>query len=167
VLDVACGLNPLTIPWMPLAPKAEYTAVDVAGSMMQFLHEYLLLVPVQGQAYQVDVLNNLVMRTSLALESMIKFPPAGVFDLALVLKTIPCLEQVDKSAGQRILENVRARYMLVSFPGRSLGGRSKGMVENYEAHFMDLIDGKNWLIRRYEFPGELAFRVEKPEFTEK
>jgi 16S rRNA (guanine(1405)-N(7))-methyltransferase len=89
-----------------------------------------------------------------------------VFDLALVLKTIPCLEQVDKTAGQQILENLPARYLLVSFPGRSLGGRAKGMIENYEAHFRNLIKGKDWKLQRFEFQSELAFLIDKTEFTE-
>nr|AIA13166.1 Ribosomal RNA methyltransferase (FmrO) [uncultured bacterium] len=34
VLDLACGLNPLALPWMPLAPDARYYACDVYADMI-------------------------------------------------------------------------------------------------------------------------------------
>jgi 16S rRNA (guanine(1405)-N(7))-methyltransferase len=87
--------------------------------------------------------------------------PACKADLALVLKTIPCLEQIDREAGRRILAGLQTPNILVSFPAKSLGGRSKGMVQNYERHFNQLVAGQNWKITRFEFPGELAFLIQK------
>src|SRR5262245_411564 len=40
VLDVACGLNPLALPWMPLAPDATYVACDIYSDMIAFLNDY-------------------------------------------------------------------------------------------------------------------------------
>jgi 16S rRNA (guanine(1405)-N(7))-methyltransferase len=81
--------------------------------------------------------------------------------LALLLKTIPCLEQLDKTVGARLLEGIQAEHILVSFPAQSLGGRGKGMLENYEAHFLQLVAGKNWAFRKYEFSTELAFLLSR------
>jgi 16S rRNA (guanine(1405)-N(7))-methyltransferase len=58
-------------------------------------------------------------------------PPTQHADLALILKTLPCLEQLDKTAGQWLLEAVNVDYLLLSFPVYSLGGRDKHMLENY------------------------------------
>ncbi len=145
VLDVACGFNPLALPWMPLAAEAAYYACDIYTDMVDFINGFLGLLGVQGQAAACDAIHA---------------PPSRKVDLALVLKTLPCLEQVDKSAG-RLLENLNADHLLVSFPAQSLGGRDKGMVENYETRFMDLIAGKNWAVERFEFESELAFLVKK------
>ncbi len=144
VLDVACGLNPLSIPWMGLADGASYTAMDIYSDMMEFLNGALALLPVKGQALAGDVLTSL---------------PNQAVDLALVLKTIPCLEQLDKSAGERIFDSIRAEVMLVSFPLHSLGGKEVGMADNYEKHFKELASGKRWQIKRFEFENELVFRV--------
>jgi 16S rRNA (guanine(1405)-N(7))-methyltransferase len=57
------------------------------------------------------------------------------------------------------LETIRADHLLVSFPVHSLGGRSKGMVENYEVRFRELVQDKPWSIQRFEFATELAFLV--------
>jgi 16S rRNA (guanine(1405)-N(7))-methyltransferase len=81
--------------------------------------------------------------------------------LAFALKTIPCLEQVDKQIGLRLLQQLDADYILVSYPAHSLGGRSKGMVKNYAAAFQEMVTGQSWSIQRFDFPGELAFLIHK------
>ena len=146
VLDLACGLNPLALPWMPLPPDVTYHACDMYADMVGFLNGVLELMPVNGSAGVCDVLGAI---------------PEEEVDLALILKTIPCLEQVDKTAGARLLENVRAEHLLVSFPVQSLGGRGKGMLENYEARFLEIVGDKPWEVRKFTFQTELAFLVSK------
>jgi len=146
VLDIACGLHPLATPWMPLAEDAQYYAYDIYQDMMAFLNEYLRLMHLQGFAQACDV---------------IQYCPQQKVDVAFILKAIPCLEQVDKSVGLRLLETISANALVVSFPAYSLGGRHKGMVVNYEARFRQLVAGKNWSISRFEFPTELVFLVRK------
>lgn len=146
VLDVACGLNPLSIPWMPLKDGFTYQALDIFSDMSAFLNQFFDHFGIEGKTETADVLQN---------------PLVQPVQLALIMKTIPCLEQLDKQAGIRLIESICAEILLVSFPARSLGGRSKGMLQNYEAHFRDLASGRNWKIDRFEFPGELVFRVRK------
>jgi 16S rRNA (guanine(1405)-N(7))-methyltransferase len=146
VLDVACGLNPLAIPWMPLAPGAAYYAYDIYRDMIGFIDGFMRLVGVNGQAQARD---------------MLQFIPPERVEVAFLLKTIPCLEQVDKSAGLRLLEAVNAGHVLVSFPVRSLGGFDKGMANHYEARLRELLAGQDWPAKRFEFATELAFLVDK------
>ena len=68
---------------------------------------------------------------------------------------------MDKQAGERLLEQLNAKYILVSFPAKSLGGRDKGMRENYEARFNQLVEGKDWAVERFEFETELAYLIRK------
>lgn len=142
VLDVACGLNPLTIPWMGLPAHVHYSVCDIYQDQIHFLNEFFRLANIRGRAEVRDLLVH---------------PPTQRVDLALVLKTIPCLEQMDRSAGARLLDALDARCLLISFPVRSLGGRAKGMASTYEAHFHALVDRRGWAIKRFEFDGELAF----------
>jgi len=144
VLDVACGLNPLAIPWMPLAEDASYYAYDIYYDMVQFLNAFLAWMPVRGRAGARDVTASC---------------PTERVDLALLLKAIPCLDQVDPAAGARLLETLDARYLVVSFPVHSLHGREKGMVVNYESRFRQLVAGWDWRVERFEFATELAFLV--------
>ncbi len=152
IVDVASGLNPLALPWMSLAPGTTYTAYDIYADMIDFLNGFFDLLkqqeplPVQGQAQVRDMLTSC---------------PTQQADVAFILKTIPCLEQVDKAAGSHLLRALNARHLVVSFPIHSLGGRHKGMLTNYEAHFRELVAGENWEIQKIEFPGELVFLVKK------
>jgi 16S rRNA (guanine(1405)-N(7))-methyltransferase len=144
VLDLACGLHPLSIPWMPLATDAEYYAYDVYEDMTDFLNEFLALARCRGRAEVVDVTR---------LRSTPKV------DVAFILKSLPCLEQLDSGAALRLLDTVQADHLLISFPVHSLGGKSKEMADHYEARFRELVAGRNWLVARFEFATELAFRV--------
>lgn len=146
VIDVACGLNPLTLPWMPLADGARYYAYDIYEDMIAFLNGFFALVGIEGRAEARD---------------MTQYIPPERVDLALVLKTLPCLEQIDKFTGLRLLEGLNADYVLVTFPVRSLGGFDKNMRANYESHFRDLLAGQHWTYERFEFATELAFLVDK------
>lgn len=148
VLDVACGLNPLTIPWMPLAEGAPYYAYDIYTDMIAFLNGIFAYLGVPGQAAARDVT---------------QFVPPEPVHLALVLKTLPCLEQIDKFAGLRLLEGLKAEFVLVTFPVRSLGGYDKNMRANYEAHLQDLMKGRRWTAQRFEFATELAFLIDRRE----
>ena len=148
VLDLACGFNPLALPWMQLTgEEVAYYAYDIYHSMMDFLQEWLALMQVQGSAQVCDV-----VQTS---------PPQQA-DVAFLLKAIPCLEQLDKTAGHRLLREIHAQNLVVSFPIHSLGGRSRGMLEHYEAHFRELIAGvQHWEMKRLIFDSELVFVVKK------
>jgi 16S rRNA (guanine(1405)-N(7))-methyltransferase len=146
VLDVACGLNPLAISWMPLGEGVQYWAYDIFTDMVAFINGFFALAGVQGKAEARDVTHA---------------PPQQRADLALILKSLPCIEQLDRSASPRLLETLNVGYLLVSFPTHSLGGRDKAMVRNYERRMWELVDGKPWDVRRFEFETELAFVVEK------
>ena len=146
VLDVACGFNPLALPWMSLAPDATYTALDLSHDLAGFLNGFFGIMGIQGEARAADVLSD---------------SPEEEADLALLLKALPPFEQLRKGSSLPLLRAISAPYLLVSFPGASLGGREKGMREQYETGFRALIRDEGWPVERFEFPTELCFRVKK------
>lgn len=146
ILDVACGLNPLAIPWMPLASDATYTACDIFIDLVDFLKQFLATLNLPGSAQECDIISAC---------------PSQPVQAALVLKTLPCLEQQEKGASLRLLEQLNAEYILVSYPTLSLGGREKGMLKTYEAQFEQIRAAKKWAFQRFEFSTELAFLIHK------
>ena len=144
VMDIACGLNPLAAPWLPLAEPFQYIAYDIYADMIAFIVDYLKLAKIDGSATVRDVISH---------------PPTEPADLILILKTLPVLEQAEKGAASRLLDALNGRYLLVTFPAQSLGGRGKGMVQTYESQFRAWADGRDWQIERFEFSTELAFLV--------
>lgn len=148
VLDVACGLNPLAASWMHLAPNATYLAVDVFTDMMDFLRDALPLLGVGITALADDVVQSI---------------PDHDVDVAYVLKTIPCLEQTDKQIGPALLRRIRARFIVVSFPVKSLGGREKGMAQHYDSHFRTMMDGVGDIVAHQQFSTEVIYIVTIPK----
>lgn len=144
VLDLACGLNALAWPWMPFGHETRYIGYDIYGDMMRFVGEFLALLGVKGET---------------AVRDISGYPPTQPVDLALLLKLLPVLAQLEESAVPRLLDTLRARYLLISFPVASLGGRQKGMATNYENQFNGWAAGRNWQVQRFTFATELAFLV--------
>ncbi len=144
IVDLACGLNPLAAPWMPLAPGARYIAIDIYQDMVDFLNQYFSLMGINGYAQAIDLFQSI---------------PPDHFQVALLLKTLPCLEQVDKTIGQRLLESIQADFILVSYPVASLGGRAKGMRAFYADRFQELARNQGWAIERIDFSSEVVFVV--------
>jgi 16S rRNA (guanine(1405)-N(7))-methyltransferase len=146
VLDLACGLNPLAIPWMPLTSDATYTAGDIYLDLVEFLNTFFQSIKMLGVARPLD----------LAVEI-----PQQPVHLALLLKTLPCMEQQVKDYGIRLLDTIQAEHLLVSFPIQSLGGRSKGMIAHYDEYLRQITVGRNWRIKRFDFSCELAYLISK------
>ena len=146
IMDVACGFHPLSIPWMHISEKVKYYAYDVYKDMASFLNEFMVIANVRGYAEVRDVTQH---------------APEINADLAFILNTIPCLEQIEKSAGLKILESINANFLAVSFPAKTLGGREKNMLKHYDARFNELTRKKDWAIQRLEFRSELVFLIKK------
>ncbi len=148
ILDAACGLNPLTAAWMPLAPGARYYACDIFLDLLDFLNGYFRLAGLDGEAFPCDLISGV---------------PEKNVDVVLLMKALPCLEQADRHASAAILESMPARHALVSFPAQSLGGRARGMEDYYPAHFAALLEGRGWVSRRFDFETEIVFRLDRPD----
>ncbi len=144
VMDVACGFNPLAWPWMSFGSDVEYWAYDIYVDMVGFIQSFMDIAGIKGKAEMRDVLSN---------------PPTRTVDLALILKSLPCLEQVDKTAVSSVLDSLHAKYMIISYPVHSLGGRQKGMAQNYKEQFYSRTTGRAWQITEFEFSSELVFVV--------
>ena len=153
ICDLACGLNPFSIPWMPLEPGFRYEAFDLFSDMSDLLNCFFEKREIYGSASQANLLYGM---------------PGGPYDLAFLFKVIPCLEQIDKFGGRRMLKQLSysARYAAVSFPGASLSGKEKGMPRNYEVHFMNIVEQDDWEIRKIKFPSELVFVLKSKVFYE-
>jgi 16S rRNA (guanine(1405)-N(7))-methyltransferase len=144
LLDVGCGLNPLGAPWMTLEPGAEYIAVDVDADVVAFAAACLEVMGYRPRAIVADVISS---------------PPEQEADVALALKMLPCLERQETGAGARLLRAVRARLIAVSFPVRSLGGREKGMREQYSRLFDEMARAERWDVETVPLAQELLFLV--------
>lgn len=108
VADLACGLNPLAIPWMRLAPDPSYWACEIDTELVAALSRLDEIMPVR-----------LTVRTC----DLVVSPPVLQIDVALLLKTVTTIEQQDPAAPSRVLGALDCRHAILSLPRRSLSGR--------------------------------------------
>ena len=146
ILDLACGLNPLALPWMPLADDCVYHACDIYEDMLDFIRRFFDYFSLKGMVFPCDLIAHI---------------PQKQVQVAFILKSIPCLEQMDKTIGLRLLDAVKAEHILISFPVRSLGGKQKGMLDFYAQHFSEMIANTPWKVKEFSFSTELAYLVSK------
>jgi 16S rRNA (guanine(1405)-N(7))-methyltransferase len=149
LLDPACGLNPLSLPWMGLEAGATYYAYDIDRERVEFLNRYFVLssmTGVQGRAFFQDILSH---------------PPVQQGEIALLLKSSACLERQRAGATLALLDALQVRHAVVSFPVHSLGRRKWGMLEHYERTFAEMLSDRPWPVRQLRFETELVFLVDK------
>lgn len=126
ILDVACGFNPFSLPWMYLAQPPEYLAADINTRSIELINRFFARSGTAGKAFLAD-----------ALEEN-EFRQLRQVDLAYVFKLVPLLEKQEKGSSRKLIESLNARFVAVSFPIRSLSGRSLNMLEQnselFEVH---------------------------------
>jgi 16S rRNA (guanine(1405)-N(7))-methyltransferase len=146
VLDVACGLNPLAYGWMPLSADAQITVCDIYLDQIEFLNVFFDHFGINGKAFCCDLTRSV---------------PQEKAQVGLVLKTIPCLEQIDKNIGIKVLQGLQCDNLLVSYPAQSLGGKKKGMRNFYSAQFEQILKATDWKYSTHSFRNEEAFLITK------
>ena len=146
ILDVACGIHPLSIPWMGLPDDTIYWAYEIDSVLVNGLNRYFEAIGFEPLARMQDVICT---------------PPTETGDLAFVMKMVPCLERREKGISIQLLKNLQVRRLVVSFPIKSLSGRSKHMPTFYSQMFNDMVDGCGWEVTKLPIQDELVFVVNK------
>lgn len=150
LMDVACGLGPLALPWMNLptgATGTTYLAYDIDQRLITVVDGFLTLCGVPHVA---------------ALRDAVAAPPNEPVDVALLLKSAPCLEQQGRGSTRALVTALNASHVVLSFPTRSLGGARKGMPAHYRLQLDGMLAGTPWNVEELRFPSEQVFVLSKP-----
>ena len=140
VLDLAAGLNAFSLPFSDLDRSVAYTSLEIDRRMVNATQRFLAITRRPGRSVLCDIME--------------EFPTDGA-DLALVFKTLPCLErQRAGAAADLVLRLSDIAHVALSYPVRSLTGRAKNMPETYRSHAEAMARASG---RRLEF---LAVREE-------
>jgi 16S rRNA (guanine(1405)-N(7))-methyltransferase len=143
VLDLGCGLHPLSLPWMGIG-DASYTALDVDGRALDTVRTFL---GGWQQPHRVEP------------RDLVADPATEPADVALLLKLVTTLDRQDPGAADRVLAGLRVRHAVVSFAARSLGGRGGGREAAYRQRLERLVaaSGRVHAVAEASVPGELVF----------
>jgi 16S rRNA (guanine(1405)-N(7))-methyltransferase len=146
IRDLACGFHPLAVTLMPLSSSVTYLASDIDTRLVEFIDEALTAL---GTAHRVEVADLIGQQVTERA------------DLTLLLKAVPCLERQQAGAGWDLLDAVNSPTIVLTFPTKSLGQRSKGMFQTYSAAFENRLSDRSWQAERLEIPNELIYVVRK------
>ena len=117
ILDLAAGLNAFSLPCSGLAEQVSYTAVEVDRRMVDAVRRILAFTHRPGECHWHDILDTI---------------PCTSADVALLLKTLPCLERQRAGASVDLMCRLAdIPEIVVSYPVRSLGGADKSMRQTY------------------------------------
>lgn len=145
LLDLACGINPLTYPWMDLPTSLQYHAYDIHQPRVDFLNTYFELQGLASLASMQDVIFQ---------------PPKQHGDVALILKELPRLNRNYQGAGLNLIQSLRVNHVVVSFPVVSLHG-GRDLEGHYRGYMEQILKGQTWGATEIVFPNELVYCLEK------
>ncbi|MCD4684337.1 MAG: hypothetical protein K8S97_00185 [Anaerolineae bacterium] len=145
VLDIACGLNPLTLPWMGLPEDACFYAYEIHTPRVDLLNHYFALQGVGGAALVRDILVE---------------HPTESGDVAMLLKETHRMEKRRKGIVLPLLDALDVRWIVLSSPTRSRAGHQ--VIDAYRQQIHGLLAERPWPITEIEFPNELVYCIEKP-----
>lgn len=152
ILDIGSGFNPLNFQLMNIDLNGEYYVIDIDKKEIEFLEKTLNnkdIFPNKNVNFILDCMS--------ALE--IDFVNLQKFDVIFLLKLLQNLEQQKKGSGVEILLNSinNAKFVIVSFPTKSVGGKNKNMGENYAIWFEDILSQKNIQSEKLFYENELVY----------
>ncbi len=146
IADYACGLNPLTIPWMGLPENAQYSAYDIDTEEVGFLNDIFLLLKI---------------RKAKATAGDLFIDPPQKADVVFMFKVLPLLEKQQRGSAIEIMAKQKCRCLVVSFPTKSISGKEKGMVGFYSEQFEKSAKIAGWHFEKLLFPQEIVFVLKR------
>ncbi len=130
ILDIGCGFNPLL--FSVYSNEYEYLAVDIDIDQQNFLNKYFALKGFKQYKAEVgDALLN-------------KFKKV---DIVFAFKLLPVLDQIDPQSCDQFISNLDCNFLVVSLPNKSLGGKEKGMRENYRNIYQARIEKLGYILK--------------------
>ncbi len=99
LVDLACGLNPLTLPWMNLPHNCKYYCYDLENGLVGFLNKYFSIIGKDYKAFLCDALSN---------------PPNIKSDVCFLFKATTCLEWQSPGSTLELLKKIDSRFIVIS-----------------------------------------------------
>jgi 16S rRNA (guanine(1405)-N(7))-methyltransferase len=146
IADLACALNPFTIPWLRAATPARYTGYDLNQCYVELSAEFLRLTDPTSAVRHCDVLVR---------------PQEIRADVALLLKTYHCIEDRRSGAALSLVDDLGAAQVVVSFPVRTMSGRIAPFTRRHLERLTELAQRRGWALRRAGLGDEELVVIDK------
>ncbi len=145
IMDLACGLHPLSFPWMGLPDSTLYHAYDIHKERIEFLNQFQSAIGIEPLSELLDVIST---------------PPTIKADVVFILKEIHRFEQRKRGCSLNLLEKLNSKFIVASFPVRNEQSGHK-FSESYHRFFTKIISPKSWEISETTIGNEMFFLIDK------
>ncbi len=148
VLDLGCGANPYSYPYLGCAPV--YVAMDLPSDDLKDLVAFFRMEGIDGEAMAVDLVKDYGKLGSLLGENPV--------DVIFLFKVLDSLEAVKRNISGKIIDALRARWIVVSFPLVSIGG-GKAIRNERRAWFEKLLARKGLAYETFSVVNETFYVI--------
>lgn len=145
ILDLACGLNPFSLPWMNLPPDTAYHAYDIVQPRVDLINKFLAASSRQPLAETRDILVD---------------PPSIEADAAFFFKEAHRFEQRQKGCNRAFWKALQVKTLFVSLPTANLTG-THSKLDQHRRLVYDTLSGLNWPVEEIIFENEIVFCIQK------
>ncbi len=149
ILDLGCGFNPIAFPFDKYNVK--YYASDISKSDCDFLNYYFKKIDVECSAKSLDL--TLLNKKKNLLEI---FP---FVDICFLLKLLESIELKGHKLAELLLENIKAKWIVVSFPKKKLSGKRMNRIER--KWFEKICERKKYSFKKLDYENEFFYIVKK------
>lgn len=144
ILDLACGLNPLSFPWMGLK-EVIYYAYELSPDDASFIQSYFGIMKkysgLNGKSFSADLL---------------KLPSLPRCDVCFLFKALDSLESLKKGISLQLIRSIDAKFIVASFPTRSISGKRRLKERSWFVSLLKDLDYKT-----IELENELFYVIKK------
>ena len=148
ILDLASGLNPISIYFSDQKPK-KYYYVDISEKILDINYQILKELNIENEGWLIDLLD----------------PDDRIFrhyQYIFFWKIFPILEKYDFYAPRNLLSKLDFDYLIISFPQKSLGKkRNLGLAWRYKIKRFITYKLKYKVVKEFDIPYEYFIIVKK------
>jgi len=142
VMDLGCGFNPFALEYLLTAMQTTlqkpkdylhmYHAFDIDTQQAALINRFFAMnnLPAGAECIDLGAENTEIVNTSAGVSNIL--PNA---DLTFMLKLLPVLEAQTAGWGYRLAASLQTKYLVLTYPLKSLGGKEKGMARHYRHTF--------------------------------
>jgi len=150
ILDLGCGANPYAYAYLGCTPV--YVAMDLPSDDLKDIAAFFKIEGIDGEAMAVDLVKDYEK-----LGELLKQNPV---DMIFLFKVLDSLETVKRNISGKLLDNLHARWIVVSFPLISLGG-GKAIRSERRAWFEKLLARRDLHYETFSVPNEIFYVIRK------
>jgi len=147
IIDIGCGFNPLAYVLFAKNSAKNYYAYDIVGECIDFLN---LCFKDLNKDYNAELLD--ITQQQVEKEC----------DVAFLFKILPLIEQQKPGFSKNIIEGLKVKNFVITYPTKTVGGKIVGMLNKYQEDLKKLCEECSLkIIFQKEYKNEIMFILEK------